>query len=138
MYHTRYFAVFFLLAFAVCGCGENVPLKGKVVFSDDGSPLTCGTVIFVSDNFQSRGNIQPDGTFNVSSVRPGDGLPPGTYQVAVVGAVDTDVIPLIDPKQSSPETSGLTMTVDKSTKSYDITVDRYTGKREKPAIGGSD
>ena len=138
MHYTRYFLVSVLLVLSVCGCGENVPLKGKVTFSDDGSPLTRGTVIFVKENFQSRGVIQPDGTFNVTSVNPGDGLPPGTYKIGIVDAVDTDVIPLIDPKHTSPDNSGLTLTVDSSTKSYDIKVDRYTGKVERPLIGGAD
>ena len=137
----------------VAGCGRgHVQLKGKVTFSDDGSPLTTGTVNFVSGTFQARAPLQPDGTYTVGSYKAADGLPPGKYSVYVTGAVkvigETSSIggsrggrgdgmvtmeegggmpitePLIDVKFSSATASGLEFEAG-SAKSFDFTVDRF-------------
>jgi hypothetical protein len=47
-------------------------------FSDDGSPVTKGTILFVQENFQALGEIQPNGNDVIGSYRTNDGLPPGT------------------------------------------------------------
>ena len=131
----------------VVGCGKgHVPLKGKVTFSDDGSPLTTGTVNFVNGSFQARAPLQPDGTYTVGTYQAADGLPPGKYSVYVAGAVKVigeeksnssasmtgDIIgggmpitePLIHEKFSSATTSGLEFEAG-STKSFDFKVDRF-------------
>ena len=129
-----------LLGFA--GCNSNVAMSGKVTFSDDGSPLTVGTVIFKKGNLISKGNLQPDGTFVIGSMSESDGLAPGTYQVYISGA-DKDVIPpgkdasyaylvpLIDPKHSKPETSGLSVDVTKATKNFELQVERYDPNKKR-------
>lgn len=116
------------------GCsGNKVGLSGKVTFSDDDSPLTVGTVYFTTDTYEARGNIGEDGTYHVSSVKDKDGIPPGEYKVYIQGAEKNvgstpggyeQMEPLIDKKYTSKGTSGLTVTIDKSTKTYDIKVDR--------------
>ncbi len=71
----------------IIGCDDGkVPLGGKVTYSDDGTPLETGTVGFTTDDYNARGPIQKDGSFVVSSEKPGDGLPPGTYRVHISGA----------------------------------------------------
>lgn len=128
----KYYPFFFLLLLSVVlGCGKgHVHLKGKVVFADDGSPVVCGTVLFASPTFQSRGTIDPNGNFAIGSYDKADGLPPGTYEVAVIGAfVDLDpsgfkIHDLVDPKWTSPATSGLKVDVDKTTKFLEVKVDR--------------
>jgi flagellar hook assembly protein FlgD len=122
-----------LVAILATGCNSNVPLKGKVTFTDNDEPLTQGTVAFLKDGTVSRGTIQPDGTFVIGTEKVSDGLPPGTYQVYITGS---DIVipigeygansyePQIDKKYESPDTSGLTVTVDASTKTFDIKVDR--------------
>jgi hypothetical protein len=122
----------------VAGCnGGKVPLKGKVTFSDDGSPLITGIVIFSTPTFQARGEVQPDGTFRVGSEGDRDGLPPGEYDVNIVNASvekpGTDGngwIFLIDKKYDSAKTSGLKLVVDSSTKNYDIVIDRYVENKK--------
>jgi hypothetical protein len=125
----------------LCGCSQKVPLKGKVTFKDDGSPLTAGFVIFSTPVFQARGEIQKDGTSRVSSARENDGLPPGQYDVHIVNASlekeggNNDSpggwILLVDEKYDSPQTSGLKLNVDSKTKNYDLTVDRYVERKKK-------
>ena len=150
----RFKVAFVLFVFILtAGCGKgHVPLTGKVTFSDDGSPLTSGTVNFVSGSFQSRAPIQPDGTYTVGTYKASDGLPRGKYSVYVTGAVkvigETQSIggdrsgrgdgmvtmeagggmpitePLIAPKFSSATASGLEFEAG-SAKTFDFKVDRY-------------
>ena len=128
-----------LLLFTGCE-GGKVGLKGKIVFSDDGSPLPIGTVCFESDNYLSRGHLKPDGTFAVGSLKQTDGFPSGTYRVYVTGA--TKVVgqdqegndlyePLINEKFFSGKTSGLTIDVTPSTQYFEVVVDRYQPKKKK-------
>jgi hypothetical protein len=116
------------------GCGGNIQLKGKVVFSDDGSPVPIGTVCFEMDSYLARGNLQSDGTFAVSSIKENDGLPKGTYRVYITGSqklIGTSIMglplyeSLIDEKYAATNTSGITIDVSPSTKYFEITVDRY-------------
>ena len=134
--------------FVVClvpfsACSKQVPMSGKVTFSDDQSPLTCGTVFFETDTFQARGEIKPDGTYTIGTHSEKDGLPPGTYRVFVVGATVQDpsvqpgpnrppiILPLIDPKFETGRTSGLTVNVGPSTKRFDFSVDPNTTTKTK-------
>ena len=127
---TRYSVAWILfLSLAILGCGgKNVPLKGKVVFSDDGSPLNVGSVILSTPTSQSRGDLDKDGLFTVGTIGSKDGLPPGTYNVSIVGAnedlPDGNFKALLDDKWCSPQTSGMTVEIDKSTKFLEIKVDR--------------
>jgi len=127
----RYFVLLPLLVFTVTvlGCGGgNVPLKGRVVFDDDSSPLTVGTVFLTTPTMQSRGHLDRDGNFTVGTVGTRDGLPPGTYEVAIVGAVedlpDGSLRPLVADKWASPTTSGKTVEIDRSTRNLEIRVTR--------------
>ena len=124
------------LLFLAIGCGKNCGLKGKVVFSDDQSPLTHGVVCFLSDQGIARGNIDENGNYVVSSISKNDGLPSGSYRIYLV---DTDhfipnpggipkAVPLIEDKYSKAETSGLTVEV-KSSMTHNIEVDRFGGSR---------
>jgi hypothetical protein len=128
--------LFILLVFAgVSGCGDGfVPLRGKVTFSDDGSPVTTGFVYFDSGGKLARGKINADGTYIVGSLSDTDGLAPGNYKVyvqatgpdpsvAITASGLRPPVSLVDPKFSSAATSGLECQVDRSTKSYDIVVD---------------
>ena len=124
---------------ALVGCSPNVGLGGKVTFSDDGSPLTAGTVVFKQGSQISRARLQPDGTFVVGTMRNNDGLPPGSYMVYITGAErelrpatetsDAVMESLIDPKFTRSETSELSVEVTGSTRTFDIQVDRYVSRQ---------
>src|SRR5260370_23831932 len=78
--------VLFLLVAGMSGCSSGLyPVKGKVVFKD-GTPLKGGIVVFESldhDRVMARGDIGSDGTFSLSTNKPGDGALPGKYRVLV-------------------------------------------------------
>jgi hypothetical protein len=67
------------------GCKRNprvVPVSGIVYYND--KPLPYGTVMFQPDKGQpASGEIQPDGTFKLSSYGPDDGAVPGRHLVSV-------------------------------------------------------
>ncbi|MDR2761341.1 MAG: hypothetical protein LBB88_01915 [Planctomycetaceae bacterium] len=134
------------LLLVVVGCGNgNVSLNGRVTFSDDGSPVTAGTVCFVKDTFQATGKLNSSGYYVVGTMKSTDGIPAGVYKVYIADAkkqigtqkvqqVETDGSTkevdepiyeiLVDKKFSSSETSGLTFEV-KGDSSFDFKVDRF-------------
>jgi hypothetical protein len=80
---------------ATIGCGkpshqlETAPFRGKVTL--DGQPLTAGYVTFVTARGRSSsGEIQPDGTFEMSTYQAGDGAQVGSHPV-VITPVPQDV-----------------------------------------------
>jgi len=77
------FLLFSVSVVAAIGCSDKVPMRGKVTFSDDQSPLTAGTVTFQSDTVLARGDLQPDGTYVLGTLKQADGIPKGTYHVTI-------------------------------------------------------
>lgn len=67
------------------GCTQTpavVPVSGKVLYN--GEPLPCGFVMFQPEQGQAaQGEIQPDGTFQLSTYGPNDGAVPGHHKVSV-------------------------------------------------------
>jgi hypothetical protein len=142
MAHKTLFPLIILGITMLIGCSNHVPLRGKVTYSDDGTPLEAGMVCFVSPNgFLSRGDIKNDGMYIVGTNKSNDGLPPGDYSVYIIqteqniqqpmrgsDGQDTFVdvtVERIDRKYASPRTSGITATVDRTTKTFDFQVERY-------------
>ena len=147
------FAVLALAIIPLVGCSKMVPLKGTVVFSDDGSPVPNGTICFTDGKQVARGTIKPDGSFEMGFVGMNDGMPPGQYTVYFFGVTppnsgsgDTveavnamgDKVPvgvmgkrtpLIDPKYDSPTSSGLQAEVTAKTKTLEFKVDRFNPKK---------
>ena len=124
-----------LVLICAVGCGNQIKVGGKVTFSDDGAPLTTGTVYFTTDAFEARGSLRADGTYAISSIKEGDGIPPGKYRIYVGDAFERvkvgegenaleRVIPLIAPKFASATDSGLEYEVNSSNRTFNFTVDR--------------
>lgn len=127
------------------GCSRKVQLGGKVTFADNGEPLTVGAIGFTDGQFIARSEIDKEGLFQLSWLGEKDGIPKGEYKIFITGAnryeegtVDEDkdgkldliAFRLIHPKYEKWQTSGLSIKVDGSTKSFDIQVERPDG--EKP------
>lgn len=73
-----------LLTMAGCDSGpEMVPVEGKVIYQ--GSPLEFGGVMFqpVGGGDLARGQIEPDGTFVLTTKTVGDGVKRGPCRVRV-------------------------------------------------------
>lgn len=130
---------FLLCAFLIVmlsGCGgDKVPLKGKVTFKEDGSPLTRGLVCFETATYRARGTLTADGTYRVTSVKQNDGIPPGLYKVYIFGAeasVESSsgnmraarAESLVATKYTNAETSGITVEVDGKTREFNFEVEK--------------
>ena len=129
------YSIVVVVALVAVGCGDanRVNVRGKVTFSDDGSPLTRGIVCLDNDKVMARGTLQPDGSYAIGVEKDGRGIPPGSYKVSILFAQEE--LPggapysprynkLIDEKYASRHTSGIELVVDPSTTGFDITVDR--------------
>jgi len=153
-YRLMIVAALLLAVVPLAGCSKNVPLKGTVVFSDDGSPLTEGVICFTDGKNMARGDINPDGSFEMGFVGMKDGLPPGQYKVyfwgvGMSGAMSSSPPPdgpmemdamgnlrpvqtmgtrtyLIDPKYNDADTSGLEYEITGKTRTLEIKIDRYS------------
>ena len=115
-YALTLFSVFFAI-----GCGNAVVIKGTAKMAD-GTTVTNGTVLFVSDSAQYSANIQTNGTFSPGVDKDGEGIPPGVYQISVVGVSREETRPgesypiqisLIASKYGDHRTSGISLDTSK-------------------------
>lgn len=125
------------IALFVAGCGSgHYSVRGKVVFPD-GTPMEGGWVNF--EKFEkgvthsADSPVQPDGTFELRTVRPGDGVPPGKYRVLVKAQEITLAegqrrTPRIHPMYESFDTSKLEFTVEPKANYFEITVTKPKSK----------
>ena len=90
------------------------PVRGTVKLAD-GKPAAGSQVVFEGGpegkKVSARGDVRDDGSFELSTFRPGDGVPPGKYQVQVnpppmVNAEAAYVSPF-NAKYGNFQTSGL-------------------------------
>jgi hypothetical protein len=125
------------LASLAFGCGPSepptpptVPVRGKVTYQ--GQPVPKGTVTYQPTSGRpASGEIQPDGTYQLSTFGSKDGAVAGTYKIIIIAnSGDPSKMPstpgyvppkdLVPKKYSSLETSGLEMTVSEDKTSYDL------------------
>jgi hypothetical protein len=124
---TACFALAAFLATLGTGCGERtgphvaatVAIKGKVTYN--GKPLTRGSITFepVDIGREANGEIQPDGTFQMSTFKANDGAVPGVHRVAVSGTGKVDGKPL-PVKFQSPASSHIEIEVADGKTDYTI------------------
>jgi hypothetical protein len=117
------------------GCGSHLhPVRGKVTYPD-GTPLDGGWVVFEKTEdgatHSADGPVQSDGTFELRTARPGDGVPAGKYRVLVKAkelplneAQKRKTPPAIHPKYERFDTSGLERVVEARENFFEITVTR--------------
>lgn len=138
-YPSAYRTLLGLAILAFAGCSPNVSVKGKVSF-EDGSPLDIGVIVFQSSTHVGKGRIASDGAFSVGSVKPNDGLPPGSYKVFIIEAGrvppgfvpdpesdESGIVSLIDPRYCDPATTPIHYDIEKKS-DLEITVQPYHSK----------
>jgi len=137
----------FLFAALLClvvqaGCGAKMS-KAEGTLKVDGKTVGNATITFypVSGGRPGSAFVKEDGTFVVSYLKPGDGLPPGEYKVAIIadqlGAVESqageagseqgfadarDVIKLVPIEYNSIQTTPLRVTVTDSAKVLELDI----------------
>jgi hypothetical protein len=108
------------------GCGgdkaKTAAVRGKVTYK--GGAVPTGTVTFMPDPAgpPATGDIQPDGTFTLTTYSKGDGAVLGKHKVIIVAMQDQGnrlpeeksplPPPIVPVKYTSPATTTLTATVE--------------------------
>lgn len=123
MVQSRFVIAALLLGF-VAGCGGSLAqVHGKVTLPD-GKPAAGSQVVFEGgpdgQKVTARGDVGGDGSFELSTMKPGDGVPPGKYRAIVnpppmVNAEGPYLVPF-NAKFTSFQTSGLEFDVKASGK----------------------
>lgn len=136
----RTVAFLVLLLAAPWGCGQSNPdlprtthTSGTVTYQ--GKPLEKGTITFISDTGHlATGELQPDGTYELTTFEAGDGAVVGHHRVKIVAdTADPNLMPgsspgykppkeLIPKKYADAQTSGLEATVGEESKPIDFTL----------------
>jgi hypothetical protein len=127
-----------LLGSIGCDSGPKLYPVGGTVTLEDGSPLTKGMVVFENKQAEvavtARGEVKPDGSYQLSTYKPGDGVPQGKYRVQI-NSMDLSEVPdeekklPYDLKYMSFETSGLEYEVKPGPNGFSI---RLTRSNEEP------
>jgi hypothetical protein len=125
-----------LLGLAGCGGPNLYSVRGKVVWEDGTAAreLAGGLVICESaSGVGARGDIEKDGSFQLSTYKPGDGALPGKHRVAVVEnrPGEPPPPPLIDLSFSSLEKSRLEINVEHKTTEVTLKVRRAPTQKRK-------
>lgn len=133
---------------AITGCGGTVnPVRGKVTFAD-GKPLANGRIVYSSPELKisANGEIQPDGSYSLSTHTLNDGAPEGNYTVTIIAYEPVEYPqeaepaeedrykprpprrepppkPLVALKYANVSTSDLTATVGRGENTIDFVVD---------------
>jgi hypothetical protein len=125
-----------LFTVATLGCGKGYhPVRGTVTL-EGGQPVANGIVVFESTGDEhpitARGEIQPDGRFELGTDNPEDGVRAGKYRVLVTQRVenpDAVLAPAFDSRYTSFKTSGLEFEVKPGTNEYQIKLARASKLR---------
>ena len=118
--NSHKYGLLVLIVFCCCvvGCSNgNVVVKGQATY-EDGTPLTGGMILFESEVGTGRGKIDKNGYFVAGYLKENDGLPPGTYKVAVPETSFDG--PAVAVNQTMAQTTDITITVERGKKDYDI------------------
>src|SRR5581483_11393870 len=119
-----------VLLVALAGCAGKYPVRGTVTY-DDGTPVTKGLVVFErtagGPPVTARGQIQPDGHYELSTDKPGDRVLLNPLDLSDVPD-EQKVLPF-DLKFLKFETSGLEYEVKSGPNEYPITVTRQQKKK---------
>jgi len=89
--------------------------------------LEGSQIVFEGASTSSVGEIAADGTFSMFTDRPGDGVPPGEYQVYIPRRridPEREAPQSINTKFEKPQTSDLKATVEPKSNSFEFQVDR--------------
>jgi hypothetical protein len=114
------------LTFGCSQPGSMVQVTGTLK-NADGSPLVfeVGTVVFQATEgaTHASGSVQRDGSFTMMTKKPGDGVKPGHYKVALqLWKSYSSVIPAVSKKYMDAATSPLEATVDPSHTHFDFLI----------------
>jgi hypothetical protein len=113
------------------GCGTDdmsgpklIPVKGKVSYK--GKPLAKGTVRFSADGYgrDASGQLQPDGTYEIGTMKPGDGTTAGSHRVFITEVEKSLSKDKAFQKYASPVASKLVVDVSPENNEFNLDLPR--------------
>jgi len=121
----------FLLQAAGCGGRGLYHVSGQVVYKDGSDPSVLARCLVVFDpadaegpKSSARGEVQPDGSFQMSTFTEGDGVYAGKYRVMVSVPRHSRRLGLLNERYENFATSGLEITVTGAVSDYKVTVEK--------------
>jgi hypothetical protein len=130
-------ALLFFTTF-ILGCGNGVRVTGKVMYEDDGSPLSTGVVVFENDETSYRAVVKPDGSFALGVTRDAQKIPAGNYKVWLADTMTFEGFPAkrytlytytASEEYTSVSTTPLTAEVNSGSRFFELKV-----KKAEPAV----
>lgn len=132
-----FFTISLIIASAGCGGSQRYPVDGKVQFADNrpATELVGASIEFdpVEGKEGARGEVQADGSFHMSTLKPGDGVAPGEYRVSIVplpADLDRPSQRVLPRRYEDVNTSGLQVTVKAETNRITLTVEKEIADRK--------
>jgi hypothetical protein len=125
-----------VLAMVVTGCGtKTYPVRGKVVFKEDGQPVRGGVTIWFESTeppyARAAGVVDGEGNFYLSTVRDGSGALRGEHRIRFEPAVpyadataEEALARRMHPRFREYRTSGLKQTIVPGDNQFVIEVER--------------
>jgi hypothetical protein len=138
-----------VVAVAFTGCDRGPAMyqvSGKVLYKDGSVPKGGVAVVRLQPTSGSTaeirkgasGAIGPDGTFELFTRVPGDGVYEGDYDVTfAIYKGPMDPTPLIPAKYMNPSTSGYTVTVDDDVSDLNFEIEPLPGASGGKASAGA-
>jgi len=130
----RFAGTLLLSAAAGCGGAATYSVEGKVAYKNGTPMLGGGQVLFEpvdkNSKISARGIIQEDGSFRMGTFGDADGVPEGTYRVAIQPAPPRNINrpppgwPPIHKKYMNYAKSNLEYTVKSGTNEFNIEVEK--------------
>ncbi|MDC0936621.1 hypothetical protein OAS39_10065, partial [Pirellulales bacterium] len=125
-----------LSMFATCGCGDDGPemgaVTGNVEYADGSLPAGGVNVIRFVPVGRSEGgyskaasnDIQPDGSYVLQTIKPGDGAIHGTYKVVfTILESYRSGKSLVAAKFTDPKTTPFEVVIDSASHEFDFTIE---------------
>ncbi len=125
-----------IAAMSGCGSKDMYPVRGKVTYKDGSVPKGVLAVVIFSPTHNSSakirkgasGAIGPDGSFEMVTRMPGDGVHRGEYAVTFRILRDaTTLTSLVGPKYMSPTAPPFTETVDRDLTDLNYQIEKAEG-----------
>lgn len=130
-----------LLAGSLAGCGDGrpprVPVSGRVLI--DGKPVSNGFIRVEPSNARPAvGKLSGDGSFELTTFEPGDGVVPGRHPVAVI-AIESEnggmaIRHLVPDRYLQSHTSEIEIAIDEPTDDLQIELTWADSGRSGPYL----
>ncbi len=141
------FVLPFIALLTGCGSKQMYHVSGKVAYKDGSVPKGAVAVVLFAPAEDSTaeirkgasGSIEPDGSFEMVTRMPGDGVNRGNYGVTFRVIADTDHpnSSLVAAKYTTPTSPQFKVTVDRDISDLDYVIEKADGPAVAPSANAN-